>query len=68
MGLRVPKKLTTIAILFQTGKFYELHHMDAVIGVKELNLIFMKGQAAHAGFPEHSFGRYSQTLVQKGYK
>ena len=42
--------------------------MDAVIGVKELNLIFMKGQFAHSGFPESSFGRYSQTLVQKGYK
>lgn len=66
--MRVQRQLTTIAILPQVGKFYELYHMDAVIGVKELNLIFMKGQFAHSGFPESSFGRYSQTLVQKGYK
>lgn len=42
--------------------------MDAVIGVKELKLVFMKGDFAHAGFPEKAFGRYSQTLVQKGYR
>ena len=52
----------------QVGKFYELYHMDAVVGVKELKLIFMKGDFAHAGFPEKAFGRYSQTLIQKGYR
>jgi len=29
-------------LTFKVGKFYELYHTDAVIGVKELNLIFMK--------------------------
>ena len=42
--------------------------MDAVIGVRELGLVFMKGDYAHSGFPEVAFSRYSQTLVQKGYK
>ena len=50
------------------GKFYELYHMDAVLGVQELGLVFMKGEFAHSGFPEIAFGRYAQTLVQKGYK
>ena len=42
--------------------------MDAVVAVKELKLIFMKGDFAHAGFPEKAFGKYSQTLIQKGYR
>lgn len=42
--------------------------MDAVIGVRELGLVFMKGDYCHSGFPEVAFSRYSQTLVQKGYK
>ena len=41
--------------------------MDAVVGVKELGLIFMKGNFAHSGFPEVAFGRYSSALVRKGY-
>ena len=52
----------------QVGKFYELYHMDAVVGVQELGLMYMKGDWAHSGFPEIAFGRYAQTLVQKGYK
>ncbi|XP_048590320.1 DNA mismatch repair protein Msh6-like [Nematostella vectensis] len=55
-------------LFFKVGKFYELYHMDATTGVKELNLIYMKGNFAHAGFPEIAFGRYSDTLIQKGYK
>ena len=50
------------------GKFYELYHMDAEVGVKEMGLIFMKGAFAHCGFPEKAFGRYSETLIQKGYR
>ena len=42
--------------------------MDAVIGVKELGLVLMKGDYSHSGFPEVAFPRYAQTLVQKGYK
>ncbi|KAM4607492.1 DNA mismatch repair protein Msh6 [Polymixia lowei] len=57
------------AVLFyKVGKFYELYHMDAVIGVNELGLTFMKGTWAHSGFPEIGFGRFSDGLVQKGYK
>lgn len=42
--------------------------MDAVVGVKELGLVYMKGDYAHSGFPEVAFSRYAQTLVQKGYR
>ncbi|XP_077138552.1 DNA mismatch repair protein Msh6 [Ranitomeya variabilis] len=55
-------------IFYKVGKFYELYHMDAVIGVNELGLTFMKGTWAHSGFPEIAFGRFSDVLVQKGYK
>jgi hypothetical protein len=39
-------------LFFKTGKFYELFHMDADIGVQILNFNYMKGKQAHAGFPE----------------
>ncbi|XP_069464515.1 DNA mismatch repair protein Msh6 isoform X2 [Ambystoma mexicanum] len=55
-------------IFYKVGKFYELYHMDAVIAVNELGLSFMKGSWAHSGFPEIAFGRFSDVLVQKGYK
>ncbi|KAL8185154.1 UNVERIFIED_CONTAM: DNA mismatch repair protein msh6 [Gekko kuhli] len=55
-------------IFYKVGKFYELYHMDAVVGVKELGLVFMKGTWAHSGFPEIAFDRFSSVLVQKGYK
>lgn len=55
-------------IFYKVGKFYELYHMDAVIGVNELGLTFMKGTWAHSGFPEIGFSRFSDVLVQKGYK
>ncbi|XP_035177058.1 DNA mismatch repair protein Msh6 isoform X1 [Oxyura jamaicensis] len=55
-------------ICYKVGKFYELYHMDAVTGVNELGLVFMKGSWAHSGFPETAFGRFSDVLVQKGYK
>uniref|UniRef100_A0A665WS10 DNA mismatch repair protein n=1 Tax=Echeneis naucrates TaxID=173247 RepID=A0A665WS10_ECHNA len=55
-------------IFYKVGKFYELYHMDAVIGVNELGLTFMKGSWAHSGFPEIGFARFSDGLVQKGYK
>lgn len=62
------KDLFDTVIFFKVGKFYELYHMDAVIGVAELGLVFMKGKFAHCGFPEVAFGRYSEVLVQRGYK
>lgn len=53
---------------FKVGKFYELYHMDAVVGVKELGLTFMKGDYAHSGFPEKAYDKMSSTLVERGYK
>ncbi|XP_041865974.1 DNA mismatch repair protein Msh6 [Melanotaenia boesemani] len=55
-------------IFYKVGKFYELYHMDAVTGVNELGLTFMRGNWAHSGFPEIGFSRFSDVLVQKGYK
>ncbi|GCB73724.1 hypothetical protein scyTo_0002805 [Scyliorhinus torazame] len=55
-------------IFYKVGKFYELYHMDAVTSVNELGLSFMRGCWAHSGFPEIAFGRFSDVLVQKGYK
>ena len=43
-------------LFFKVGKFYELFHMDADVGFKELDLIYMKGHKAHSGFPEVSYG------------
>ncbi|KAK7074527.1 DNA mismatch repair protein msh6 [Halocaridina rubra] len=55
-------------LFFKMGKFYELFHMDATMGVQELGLLMMKGEQAHVGFPEIAYGRYSSTLIDKGYK
>lgn len=57
-----------VVLFFKLGKFYEMFHMDADVGVQELNLIYMKGEQAHAGFPEVSYSRFAPTLVEKGYK
>ena len=42
--------------------------MDAVVATKELQILFMRGEVAHAGFPEKSYKRYADALIQKGYK
>ena len=55
-------------LFFKMGKFYELFHMDAVIAVNELQIAYMKGELAHAGFPEKAYKRYADVLIQKGYK
>uniref|UniRef100_A0A182T8C0 DNA mismatch repair protein MutS-like N-terminal domain-containing protein n=1 Tax=Anopheles maculatus TaxID=74869 RepID=A0A182T8C0_9DIPT len=34
-------------LFFKVGKFYELYHMDAEVGVTELGFSFMKGEFAH---------------------
>jgi len=57
-----------VILFFKMGKFYELFHMDAAIAVAEVGLIYMKGDYAHSGFPEIAYGRYADTLVEKGYK
>ncbi|XP_063716662.1 DNA mismatch repair protein Msh6-like [Symsagittifera roscoffensis] len=55
-------------LFFKVGKFYELYHMDAVTAVEELGLTYMRGDYAHCGFPEIGFDKFSDILVQKGYK
>lgn len=55
-------------LFFKVGKFYELYHMDADIGVSELGFTYMRGEFAHSGFPEQSFNRMSTSLVERGYK
>lgn len=55
-------------LLFKTGKFYELFHMDADIGVRVCGLKYMKGAVAHAGAPEISYGDLAEKLVHAGYK
>lgn len=56
-------------IFFKVGKFYELYHMDAIVGVNELGFSFMKGnEFAHSGFPETAYSRMATTLVERGYK
>lgn len=55
-------------LCFKVGKFYELYHMDAVIGIQELSLAPMRGEIAHCGFPEIAYGRFAEMLVDRGYK
>ena len=55
-------------LLFKTGKFYEIFHMDADIAVQVLGFNYMKGQDAHAGFPESAYGNFCARLVKAGHK
>ncbi|XP_017112610.1 probable DNA mismatch repair protein Msh6 [Drosophila elegans] len=55
-------------LFFKVGKFYELYHMDADVGVNELGFTYMRGEFAHSGFPEISFDKMSTILVDRGYK
>lgn len=55
-------------LFFKVGKFYELYHMDASVGVNELGFTYMRGEFAHSGFPEQSFDRMSIGLIERGYK
>jgi DNA mismatch repair ATPase MutS len=55
-------------LFFKQGKFYECFHMDSDVMVKELGLLYMRGELAHAGFPEISFGYFSEKLVALGYR
>ena len=45
-------------LFYKIGKFYELYHTDADVGVAEAGLVYMKGDQAHAGFPELAYGKY----------
>jgi DNA mismatch repair protein MSH6 len=55
-------------LFFKVGKFYELFHMDADVGVKELDCVYMKGKKAHCGFPEIGYGKYAKILVDRNYR
>ncbi|XP_001661901.2 probable DNA mismatch repair protein Msh6 [Aedes aegypti] len=55
-------------LFFKVGKFYELYHMDATVGVEELGFSYMKGEFAHSGFPEQAYERMATLLVDKGFK
>lgn len=68
MGGKLSLRTLIWSYFIKWGSLYEMYHMDALIGVSELGLVFMKGNWAHSGFPEIAFGRYSDSLVQKGYK
>ncbi|XP_017135484.1 probable DNA mismatch repair protein Msh6 [Drosophila miranda] len=55
-------------MFFKVGKFYELYHGDADVGVNELGFTYMRGEFAHSGFPEISFDKMSTILIDRGYK
>lgn len=55
-------------LLFKTGKFYEMFHDDADVGVKVLGFVYMKGTSAHAGFPEAGYANMLTKLVDAGYR
>ncbi|KAJ8951955.1 hypothetical protein NQ318_013625 [Aromia moschata] len=55
-------------LLFKVGKFYELYHMDAVVGVLHLGFSYMKGDFAHSGFPESAYAKMTSALIDKGFK
>ena len=56
-------------LFFKMGKFYELLHMDAVLGVEKLGLVYMKSkEIAHVGFPEVGLKKYIDQLVEMGFK
>lgn len=55
-------------LLFKVGKFYEMFHDDADVGVSVLGFVYMKGIAAHAGFPESAYGTMVSRLVEAGCK
>ncbi|XP_971522.4 probable DNA mismatch repair protein Msh6 [Tribolium castaneum] len=55
-------------LFFKVGKFYELYHMDAVVGVTQLGFSYMKGEFAHSGFPESAYHKMANALIEKGFK
>ena len=52
-GWKLKSENFDTVLFFKLGKFYELFHMDAVLGVEKLGLVYMKSkEIAHVGFPE----------------
>lgn len=55
-------------LFFKMGKFYELFHMDAIQINEVTGILFMRGEFAHAGFPEGGYQRQANACIEKGYK
>jgi len=55
-------------LLFKMGKFYEMYEMDAHIGVRELGLMYMRGDQPHAGFPEKNYAKHAEQLARNGHR
>ena len=55
-------------LLFKMGKFYEMFEMDAHIGVRDLGLMYMRGEQPHAGFPEKNYAMHAEQLARKGHR
>lgn len=45
-----------------------MFNMDAYVGVDVLGLSFMKGDQAHAGFPEAAYNGMAERLARAGYR
>ena len=50
------------------GKFYEMFEMDAHIGVRDLGLMYMRGEQPHAGFPEKNYAMHAEQLARNGHR
>jgi len=55
-------------LLFKMGKFYEMYEMDAHVGVRDLGLIYMRGEQPHAGFPEKNYAMHAEQLARNGHR
>ncbi|XP_058798810.1 probable DNA mismatch repair protein Msh6 isoform X2 [Phymastichus coffea] len=58
-------------LFFRFGNFYQLFHMDGVIGANELNLTLidvLKKGFAHTACSAMSYGRMAGILLERGYK
>ena len=55
-------------LLFKMGKFYEMFEMDAHIGVRDLGLMYMRGEQPHAGFPEKNYAMHAEQLARNGHR
>ena len=55
-------------LAFKVGKFYELYHQCADTAVRLCDLLYMKGETAHCGFPESAWSKNMSKLVNANYR
>lgn len=55
-------------IAFKVGKFYEMYHGSADVAVRYCDLLFMRGETAHCGFPESAWAKNMSKLVNANYR